>query len=165
MQFEWIPSYATVPSAAPGLDAHRVHPGLWQGSVPPTGSAVRKAGFDLVVLCALVAEYRYCYGQEPESSLFPGVMLHCCPLDDAILSADELRRAKEAAHLVARVVRMRGRVLTSCMQGRNRSGLVSALALRKLTGISGVGAVERVKRARTNALTNDSFVAALERLP
>jgi len=163
VQFEWIPTYAAV-SQAPGLDAHRVYPGLWQGSVPPTGSAVRRAGFDALVLAATTAEYRYCYGAEPDERLFPGVMLHSADLDDADLSDAEHRRARAAAHFVARVLKMKGRVLTTCMQGRNRSGLISALAIRELTRASGKACIDQVRRARSNALTNPSFVAALEKL-
>lgn len=50
-------------------------------------------------------------------------------------------------------------VLVACLQGRNRSGLVVALALRLLCGISGVQAVQVLREARPTALSNATFEA------
>lgn len=160
--FEWIPTHT--PSHAGGLEAHRVYPGLWQGSVPPTGSRVRNAGFDALVLCCLDSEYRTLYGVQPRSSLFGGMLVHRCPLDDGELTEDELRRASAAAVFAARVIKQNGRCLVTCHLGRNRSGLVNALTIRALTGASGAAAVEQVQRNRPGALTNHSFVRALRGL-
>ena len=71
----------------------------------------------------------------------------------------------QAAEIVARRVRSGERVLVTCAMGRNRSGLVSALALHFLTGISGAEAARLVKARRHNALTNRYFMAALFKVP
>ncbi len=52
------------------------------------------------------------------------------------------------------------RVLVTCMQGRNRSGLVSALMLIRL-GATADAAIRSIRRARVNALTNEQFVLLL----
>jgi protein-tyrosine phosphatase len=56
-----------------------------------------------------------------------------------------------------------GTVLVHCWGGRNRSGLVSALALRRLQGITGAEAVKAVKAVRAGALVNQYFVDYLEK--
>lgn len=157
--FEWIPSFSSS-----RIDADRIYPGLYQGSVPPAGPHVARAGFDLVVLAATRAEYRYFYGQEPDAHLFPGAHVHVADLDDADLTQEELTRARSAARAVARVLRNRGTVLCSCMQGRNRSGLISALSIHSLTKASGRACVQQIQRSRPGALMNQSFVRYLNSL-
>jgi protein-tyrosine phosphatase len=53
----------------------------------------------------------------------------------------------------------------TCWAGRNRSGLVTAIALHKLTGFSGVQCVRIIRKARPLALTNLQFRAAIKALP
>lgn len=55
-----------------------------------------------------------------------------------------------------------GCVLVHCWGGRNRSGLVIALALTRLQGITGAAAVKAVKAVRSGALVNQHFVKYLE---
>jgi hypothetical protein len=135
-------------------------PGLWQGSAPPEGPWVREAGFTTLVLCAM--EY------QPRVLLpFPCVETVYAPNDDSggPLTREQLELAERAARIVAQRLRQRGKVLVTCMQGRNRSGLVSALALHKLLGVSGRRAMHIVQEARRGALVNPQFCDVLAQLP
>lgn len=125
---------------------------LYQGHAPPTGDAARHAGFDAIVLCA----------EEYQPTDFPGVRVLHVPLDDARPTPEEWLRANVAARDVASLLRAGKRVLVTCWQGRNRSGLVVALALRRM-GMTGQQAVERVRSRRAGALTNPHFVEAILR--
>ena len=91
------------------------------------------------------------------------------PLDDGELTRDEMFMASRAANLVAAAFLKRKRVLVTCMQGRNRSGLVVAIALDMLSSEGGVAALnavrERRRRANGQALANPNFVKLLESLP
>lgn len=58
-----------------------------------------------------------------------------------------------------------GRVLVHCHAGRNRSGLVTALAARRVLGISGREALALVRERRPNAVANEAFATYLEGLP
>lgn len=55
-------------------------------------------------------------------------------------------------------------VLTMCNAGRNRSGLLSALIVRELTGLPGAAAMAVVRRHRPNAIANPNFERFLEGL-
>jgi hypothetical protein len=140
-----------------GVEANRIGPRLYQGSRPPFGRNVQKAGFDVLVLCAVE--------HQPRGRAFPGVEVIHCPMDDADHppSEHEWWLANAAAQRVAQIVKYGGRALITCIQGRNRSGFVTALALHYLTKEPGRMCVFRVQKGRTEApaLTNDHFVAAL----
>lgn len=62
-------------------------------------------------------------------------------------------------------IRAGGVLVSMCYGGRNRSGLVSAMLLQRLEGISGVEAIERVRTARRGALNNEYFCAWLRGAP
>ena len=49
------------------------------------------------------------------------------------------------------------RVLIHCLAGRNRAALVAALVYRKLTGCSGEGAFQHLRKIRPNCLHNPVF--------
>lgn len=57
-----------------------------------------------------------------------------------------------------------GTVLTMCNAGRNRSGLLSALIVRELTGLPGSAAMKVVRQHRPNAIANPNFERFLEGL-
>ena len=142
-----------------GLDTNRIVSGLYQGAFPAPGHAVRDARFDVLVLCASEVQL--------SADRYPGVAVVHCPLWDGELKPAEWELAKRAANAVARAMLQQKRVLVTCAAGRNRSGLVTALALHLITGKSGAECVRHVVRCRTNApaLTNFSFVRALCALP
>ena len=142
------------------IEASAILPWLWQGSAPPTGPHVARAGFHTLVLCAM--EY------QPEMHHFPGVEVIHAPNDDRSdvpPTKEQLLGALRAARVVTERVKESKRVLVTCMQGRNRSGLVSALSLY-LLGVKPSAAVDMVKnKRRRRALSNPRFVEALLRLP
>jgi protein-tyrosine phosphatase len=123
-------------------------PGPWlaQGSAPPSGVRVP---FDVIVLAAM--EY-----QEPE---LPGYRVMRVPLDDSgpPPSASDRVLIRSTAKKIVDYVRSRRRVLVTCMQGRNRSGVLVGLALREM-GLPGAEAARRIRLAR-NGLTNPHFHA------
>lgn len=133
------------------FEQNRVVSRIHQGSRPPLGSALRRAGFDVVVLC----DDRY----QPPQSEFSGVLVIHAPNRDVLdPTHEEAMGALDAAKRAARCWRRGERVLVTCRKGRNRSGLVTALLLCDVLGYSGVEAIFAVRAARKNALTNSQFV-------
>ena len=150
------------------LDADEIAPRIWQGSKPPLGQLVAQEGFDTLVLCA--REY------QPASVYFPGVQVVHAPNDDAPeiypFTEENLKTAVRASGLAAQAVEKDHRVLVTCAAGINRSGLVVALMLHRLYGLSGSSCIQLVRRRRKSLregqpkpLSNELFVKALERLP
>jgi hypothetical protein len=138
------------------LDVTRIAPKLYQGSFPRVPLAA--AGFPVLVLCAIELQ------QRPEEI---GLTTLRCPLTDdgSPMTMRQWAMAIHTSAIVARSVARGERTLVSCAQGRNRSGLVVALTLYRLTDMSGPQTVEHVRRLRTGALENDDFVHRLYRLP
>jgi protein-tyrosine phosphatase len=138
----------------------QIVPYLSQGGVPEEGGAVARAGFKVLVLCA--DEY------QPSDRLFHNLdeVIHA-PNDDGLGPFTKIQKviARLAANRVADHVRAKQHVLVTCMAGRNRSGLVTALALHKLYGWSGARCIHHVQAHRENALTNPDFVDYLKTLP
>ncbi len=158
-----------------GIEGSLITRGLYQGMAPPTGPMLRQAGIDTIVLCA--AEWQppevvdpVCsavLGYQPGVHPYPGVSMVYAPADDDFVqppSRESLLLALQAATLVAQRIREGGTVLVSCWAGKNRSGLVTGLALHRLTGLPGSSCVGLIKRARPQALTNPQFIAALGRI-
>jgi protein-tyrosine phosphatase len=103
---------------------------------------------------------------QPTRDKFPGVAVIYAPNDDTLKpTLEQMRLAMNAARTVAKAVRRGAKTLVTCAMGWNRSGLISALALREITGCTGQKAVEIVQKARRNALINPSFVAMVSSLP
>lgn len=127
--------------------------------MPVEGPELAEAGFRVLVLCA--EEY------QPAAALFPRLEIIYAPNDDSGAPFTALQKAiaNMAAHRVADYVERRKHVLVTCMMGKNRSGLVTALALHHLTGWSGRRCVEHVKAKRPIALSNEEFTAYIEKLP
>lgn len=144
--------------------ASRIAPRLWMGPRPPTGTAVADAGFDLLILCA-----KELFPGQPKL-LYPRVQVIYCPLDDtdAGMSFGEQGIVRLWGNAIADRVLNESRILVTCNQGRNRSGVVCAAAVARLFEIPGVDAVAWVKRQRDPALpigqaalTNPHFVRFL----
>lgn len=139
------------------LDVNRVAPKLYFGSAPRVGSALTRAGFDVVLLCA--REY------QPRSRELPGVLVVHCGIDNSLAPTEaEIETAIDASRVAATAVMDGKRVLISCWMGKNRSGLVMALTLMRLYGLSGPEAVQAVQAARPGALFNPAFVSLVEEL-
>jgi len=146
-------------NALKGLDANEVYPGIWQGSVPPEGSALANLGFKGLVLCAME--------HQPAASRFSGIQVLHAPNDDdfeRLPTREELRLAFQAARGVAKLVSDGLPVLVTCRMGKNRSGLVSALAIHFLAGLGGMECLFQVRSHRKGALGNPGFQEALSRL-
>lgn len=118
-------------------------------------------GFEVIALCA--EEY------QPRSAAFGGVAkVYHCPFDDdqeKPLAFATINMVKNVSALIARDLKHGARVYVSCNQGRNRSGLVTALVVRELLGTSGREAKAWVQVHRANALTNSIFTRYLDALP
>ena len=146
------------------IDAHQIAKNLWQGSIPAPGKGLKRAGFSLVVFCA--QEY------QPLAWLYSGVDVLYMPLHDDYKHfphRDDVRAAMQTAADVADAVDGGEKVLVTCVAGRNRSGLVTALALCDLFGVSGQEALEIVQSRRRHAtggaLENPQFQKLLRRVP
>jgi hypothetical protein len=139
------------------VEANEIAPRLWMGSRPEPGPKLRACGVDILVLCAM--EY------QPQPEWYPGVDVQRIHLDDAELPGREALEAFQLASHLAKELK-RGRcVLVTCQQGRNRSGLITALALTQFTGCSGIEAAHAVRARRLSpfgpALSNHHYVEAL----
>lgn len=139
----------------PVLDCARVAPKLWMGSAPPVGRTVSEAGFRAVAFCA--REYQL------HSRELRGIIVIHAGIDDSETptTVAEVQTALEASFHVARLVSQQQRTLVTCWQGRNRSGLVTALALHRLYGWSADDCVDAVRTARHRALERPAFVEAV----
>lgn len=134
------------------LDIAQVAPRLWIGAAPPTGPDVAQAGFTTLVLCA--EEW------QPPPEAFPGVhVLHSPFRDQEDVTDGELKLAAATAEWTATQLISGATCLVTCMAGRNRSGLVCALAVSLAAGWDPAKAGELVRRKRGDiALTNATFV-------
>jgi len=151
------------------IDADEIVPGLWQGSVPPQGAELQKAGFDLVVLSA-----REWQPDVFDDGFFEGVEVVTAPLDDdeiVPIPREDLRGALKAAHLSAEAIADGKKVLITCAAGMNRSGLISAMTMHLLYGWAGEVCMQEVREGRGVRrdgmwpLDNRQFEDLLERLP
>jgi protein-tyrosine phosphatase len=139
-----------------GRSFDKVASQLYQGSKPPPG----KYNVDLLVLMA--EEY------QPHSSNFPGVAVVHAGIDDAPragVKPRERRAIHEAAAIVGRALREGKSVLVTCNMGLNRSGVVSALGLRRAyPTVTADQAIGLVRNARGMwALSNPHFEQIVRR--
>lgn len=135
------------------MSAHdRVIPHLHQGSRPEPGCHP----FDVLILMA--QEY------QPRSRHFPcaRAVVHA-PIDDDPyhLEPSEYQSIMRASDFAVRALHTGHRVLVTCNMGLNRSGVVTAMTLRRL-GMSPDQAIGLVRRARgQRALSNPQFEALI----
>jgi len=151
------PVIATLKHVSPEVDANLMysHPdntgSLWQGSLPPIGTVLQEAGYDTLVLAA----------SEFQSDIsYQDIEVICAPGDDdhrPHRMANFLPVWVSAAKIVVERVHSGKRVLVTCMAGLNRSGMVTALALKELTGWSGEVVVEHIRKNREHAMCNQTF--------
>lgn len=142
------------------MPACQISPRHWQGGFPRRGDLLKRAGFDAVALCAREIQ--------PDAVdcaiLFPGLEVVHAPIDDAEISRSDVATAGQAVVDLLEIVLSGRRVLVTCAQGKNRSGLVSALLLVARYGLSGADAAAVIRCARPGALTNPSFSRFLDRV-
>jgi hypothetical protein len=132
---------------------------LYVGPKPPTGSFLLEHGFDALVLCAEEIQLR--------SPMYAGLFVIHAPLDDSgpPIREDEKLIALNAADRTVNLLRSCKKVAVTCAMGINRSGLVSALALRQILSTTGKQARMVVQTLRVGSLQNRSFVAWLDSMP
>lgn len=144
------------------IECSIIAPGLWMGSLPPPGRALAHAGFHVLALTA-------CEHQRPE--LYEGLEVLCIDLDDdgKPLPGKHVEEAFVLSDRLARRARAGRAVLITCAQGRNRSGLITALTLARMTGLSGTEAMRAVQERRRSpfggALQNPQFNRLLRLVP
>jgi protein-tyrosine phosphatase len=135
--------------------ANKIIEHLYQGGLPPEGDALSKAGFHVVVLAA--AEWQ-------SASAYTNITVIGAPGDDDP-RPDRITRFvstwRKAGIHVAEHVREGRNVLVTCMAGQNRSGMVTAFALRELTHLSAQEIISLIQAQRPMALCNTGFVAYL----
>jgi protein-tyrosine phosphatase len=146
------------------LDVTRLINGLYMGSRPPLGDTLSDAGFDALLLCA--------YEFQPRSSEIPNVRIYHVPLDDndeRPLTLSEKNQILAAGSTAASLVQRGARCLITCAMGRNRSGVVSAVALSQLSGRTPREAAQFIRKVRVGRdggapLMNDSFNEFLDEM-
>lgn len=138
------------------MGANRIMRNLWQGSKPPTGRDLSDDGYKALVLAA--EEF------QPPGHRFPGVRVRHAPLDDHLepLTTTEWETIISAANFVVHNVEHGRKTLVTCYAGINRSGIITAMAVCLLTGVTGKQAVAHVRDKRPNALSNKSFAYHIE---
>lgn len=169
-------------------DASRIAPKLWQGGFPQDfrDLSATRAAVDVLVLCAVELQPAHDESIEvvrqigpganggPSVEIVraplacPGVEVVLCPLEDTAepsRQAEIYRAALAAAKHVVTALLDGKRVLSTCAQGLNRSGLVTALALIGRHGMSGADAVALVRGKRQNALCNPAFAEFIQKIP
>jgi protein-tyrosine phosphatase len=137
------------------MAANRILNNLWMGSAPPESDQLQK-DFDCLVLCAV----------EYQTAQFPGMDVSCIRLHDdgkTLLTDKDKRRAIKLAYEVIENLKQKKKVLVTCMQGLNRSGLIVALTLM-IGGNFPLGQVVGMIREQRgpHALSNADFVKFLE---
>lgn len=136
------------------LDASNIVPRLWLGATPPLDRDL--PDFDLLVLCAAEVQ--------PERVAFHGQVVRC-PVVNDVLSHQELSRVIISSRMVAQALGAGKRVLVTCAAGINRSALVAALALARLTRASAADLIMLMRKKRhPNALSNAFFQHVLNNL-
>ncbi len=116
----------------PVLDAHRISGKTWLGAFPEEAQYTDllrspELPFTMVVLCA-----RECQPQQGQR-WFPGVQTVTCPFDDSPSGIDDdvWSRITIVVDVVVRQLEAGGRVLITCVAGRNRSALVATRVLAR----------------------------------
>lgn len=136
-------------------------PGLFVGGLSALAYCPQDQGcLDLLVCCAREACGEDSGLSGPEPGAWAEVLL--CPLDDEEGLPVPAGMVEPMAEEVAKRVGGGQKVLVFCAEGRNRSGLIAALALLRL-GHADPVALLRERRHRS-VLTNKTFAAYVERV-
>lgn len=148
----------TLPGVVPADPPTELVPGrLWHGGCPVDFAWVRASGIDVVLDLADADAY-------PPPAELDGLTYLKCPLRDREEVPDPGVTLR-LAELVAGLVEDGHRALVHCTFGRNRSGLLTALVVRALLGLSGREALDYVQQRRDDAVNNDRFAEWLSELP
>ena len=154
----WTTDPVDLPGVEPADPPTELVPGrLWHGGCPVDFDWIRRTGIDTVLDLADPDAH-------PPADALDGLLYLKAPLVDGDeLPAPEL--VLGLADLVANLVEQGHRALVHCTFGRNRSGLVTALVVRRLLDLDGAAALAHVQRHRGGAVNNDAFADWLRTLP
>ncbi len=137
------------------LDASNIAPRLWMGGKPPFDKDLPK--IDMLVLAARELQ--------PQQVAFHG-SVYRCPLVDDYLELDDIGRALMCAHTVATMLLAKKSVLVTCSAGKNRSGLITGLALGyivpRMTSDDIIRLI-RLRRGIPGVLANPAFLGYLKK--
>lgn len=144
------------------IDATEIAPGLWQGGFRRLrGCPVAISDLDLVVLLAPDTRVTVVSPQSVRMGLIDSF--------DRMSRNPDIAKAgylRAMGTRIAEYVRTYGaRVGIFCAQGRNRSGFLMAMTLRKLYGCSGEQAANWIRSKRRNALDNPQYSRYLAEMP
>lgn len=147
-----------LPGVAPADPPTELLPGrLWQGGCPVDFEWVRRAGVSAIIDIADADAH-------PPAGETDGLLYVKAPLVDGGALPDPALTVRLAT-LAAGLVADGHTVLVHCTFGRNRSGLVAALVVREVLGISGADALAHVQAHRAGTVNNDTFADWLRTLP
>lgn len=93
----------------------------------------------------------------------PGVVIVRFPFDDS-LSGDGIQQARDASLCVAEALLSAENVLVHCMYGLNRAPFVAALAMHRISGLSGEEIYGLIRRRRIGSLHNPAFATYIRAL-
>lgn len=162
MTAETTLNWTTDPVELPGVDPAdpptEMIPGrLWHGGCPVDFAWVRRTGIDVVVDLADPDAY-------PPAAEIEGMTYLKVPLVDGE-TVPEPGVTLRLADLVAGLVEDGHKALIHCTFGRNRSGLMASLIVRRALGVSGEEALAYVQRRRDRTVNNEGFAEWLRSLP
>lgn len=131
------------------VDATELLPGLWQGGLGDfDGEDIRFVDLDtVVVLCPGDGDGVRAKGLRRSFSV---------DLTDSPEDLDKLPRLKELARRLSLSDARKERVGIFCWQGRNRSGLLMALTIRRRCRCTGGEAMEYIQSMRADALSTET---------
>lgn len=137
------------------MDANEVVKNLWVGAMPRSQDVEFLNGFDMVVFAA--------DSNQPDWVRGFRRMAVRCGIDDHEITEHEKMMVLSCAKMVADRLFNGQRVLVTCISGWNRSALIAALALKRVSRYSVEEIVDLIRAARgPDALSNWSFVGLLE---
>lgn len=154
----WTTDAVDLPGVEPADPPTEMVPGLlWHGGCPVDFGWVRETGIEAVVDLADADTY------PPAGEIADTTYLKCPLVDGEDVPDPEV--TLRLAGLVAGLLRSERRTLVHCTFGRNRSGLVVALVVRDLLGLSGAQALAYVQERRHRTVNNAAFAEWLRSLP
>ena len=147
--------------------ASEVHPGLWISAMPGPAWPIDQWGVDLLVTLSEhlppQAARRFQWGTSGGAVGEGRIVFSHYPFPDGDVPDERLLHY--VAQQVTTAIDSGLTVLTHCQEGRNRSGLLAALAIRNLLGVDGAHALEVVRASRAGMLSNRAFANYVSALP
>lgn len=146
--------------------AYEIIPGLWVSGMPGASWPLLEWEVSLIVSLSdhlpPQAGRRFQWGTNGEA-LGEGKIIYLhWPIEDGDLPEDEM--ASILVETIMAALRKKKKVLLHCYEGRNRSGLLAALVVRKMLNLSGKEALDFIRQKKPGMLYNRKFAEYLEGL-